>query len=195
MSNCSAAFSSTWRKWLERAIGSHRTRDLPVPLLKFNNVLDNYEEQPWGALENLTNVRTEEEGRECTRRQLLWLCSREKRMLVKILSVCASKNKAEFWSSIQIDKFQFILLIISPSYSRRYCAVLTSLLPSSRLSILVSFPHANDSIKNFLLSIVSHEQVEPKAQVDVRLSIRYRLPEENGAIIIHVNRCLYCIPE
>ena len=73
--------------------------------------------------------------------------------------------------------------------------MLTSLLPSSRLSILVSFPHANDSIKNFLLSIVSHEQVEPKAQVDVRLSIRYRLPEENGAIIIDVNSCLHCIPE
>ena len=160
-----------------------------------NNVLDKYGEQPRGSLENLTNVRTEEEGRECTRRQLLWLCSREKRMLVKILSVCASKNKAEFWSSIQIDKFQFILLIISPSYSRRYCAVLTSLLPSSRLSILVSFSHSHDSIKKFLSSLVSHEQVEPKVQVDVLLPKRYWLPEENGVIIIDVNNCLHCIPE
>ena len=120
MSNCSAAFSSTWRKWLERAIGSHRTRDLPVPLLKFNNVLDNYEEQPWGALENLTNVRTEEEGRERTMRQLLWLCSREKRMLVKILSVCASKNRAEFMSSIKIDKFQFILVFLQVTLTGTY---------------------------------------------------------------------------
>ena len=47
----------------------------------------------------------------------------------------------------------------------------------------------------FLLSTVSHEQVEPKAQVDVLLSIRYRLPEENGAIIIDVNSCLHCISE
>ena len=35
-----------------------------------NNVLDKYGEQPRGSLENLTNVRTEEEGRERTRRQL-----------------------------------------------------------------------------------------------------------------------------
>ena len=51
-----------------------RTRDLPVPLLMFTNVLDNYGEhvlfQPWDAFEELTSVRTEEEWRERRRRQL-----------------------------------------------------------------------------------------------------------------------------
>ena len=51
-----------------------RTRDLPVPLLMFSNALDNYGEQvlfqPWDTLEQLTNVRTEEEGRQRRRRQL-----------------------------------------------------------------------------------------------------------------------------
>ena len=51
-----------------------RTRNLPVPLLMFNNALDNYGEQvlfqPWDSLEQLTNVRTEEESRDRRRRQL-----------------------------------------------------------------------------------------------------------------------------
>ena len=55
-------------------IMKRRTRDLPVPLLMFTNVLDNFGEQvlfqPWVALEELTNVRTDEEGRERRKRQL-----------------------------------------------------------------------------------------------------------------------------
>ena len=55
-------------------IMKRRTRDLPVPLLMFTNALDNYGEQilfqPWVALEELTNVRTDEEKRERQRRQL-----------------------------------------------------------------------------------------------------------------------------
>ena len=55
-------------------IMKRRTRDLPVPLLMFTDALDNYGEQvlfqPWCAQEELTNVRTEEEGRERIRRQL-----------------------------------------------------------------------------------------------------------------------------
>ena len=55
-------------------IMKRRTRNLPVPLLMFNNALDNYGEQvlfqPWDSLEQLTNVRTEEESRDRRRRQL-----------------------------------------------------------------------------------------------------------------------------
>ena len=123
MSNCSAAFSSTWRKWLERAIVSHRTRYLPVPLLMFNNVLDNYGEQPWGALENLTNVRQKKKAVSAPGVNFscsLWLCSREKRMLVKILSVCVSKNRAGFKSSIKIDIFQFILVFLQVTLAGTY---------------------------------------------------------------------------
>ena len=45
---------------------------------------------------------------------------REKRMLDKILSVCASKSKAEFRSSIKIDKFQFILVFLQVTLAGTY---------------------------------------------------------------------------